>query len=213
METYMSEHTPWCGPEYELGVDRERIAIVGYSHWLSEDEEDTDKCTIDVVSRVISGEYSDNQFFKQIENYFGFESTEAFWNRMLFFNYLPDSIGTGDDRFRTGTSAQIDRAKERFARIIEQRRPNKLLVFSKKGWETFPQNLEEQAGNDPMPLGGEFPEFSWGTYNVGAEHHIVMAFGLRHPQGAKGELMRRAVQRILAMSPIDPLRANKGSTS
>jgi hypothetical protein len=201
----MSEHIPWCGPQYEIGINRERIAIVGYSHWS--DEEDSDECTRDVVSRVITGEYSDIQFFNQIRSYFGFESNEEFWNRVLFFNYLPDSVGTGDERFKTGTVGQIERAKERFARIIGERRPHKMLVFTKRGWATFPPTREEQAGNDPLPLGKEFPEFSWGTYGAGVDHHIVMAFGLRHPQGAKGELMRRAVQRILAM----PLVASRPS--
>lgn len=193
----MSEHIPWCGPGYEVGIDRQRIAIVGYSHWHSENEKDSDESTKDVLSRVISGEYSDIQFFNQIRNYFAFESNEKFWNRVLFFNYLPDSIGTGDQRFKTGTGEQIERAKERFARIIAQLRPHKMLVFSKKGWVTFPPTLEEQARNDPQPLGREFPGFSWGTYDT--DDHIVMAFGLRHPQGANGALMRRAVQRILAM--------------
>jgi hypothetical protein len=197
----MSEHTPWRGPQYEIGINRERIAIVGYSHWLAENEEDSDECTKEVVSRVITGEYSDTPFFNQIRNYFAFESNKEFWNRVLFFNYLPDSIGTGDERFNTGTVEQIERAKERFARIIGERRPHKMLVFTKKGWATLPPTREEQAG-DPLPLGKEFPEFSWGTYEAGVDHHIVMAFGLRHPQGAKSELMRRAVQRILAMSLV-----------
>jgi hypothetical protein len=197
IERFMSEHIPWCGPQYEIGINRERIAIVGYSHWS--DEEDSDECTKDVVSRVITGEYADIQFFYQIRTYFGFESNEEFWNRVLFFNYLPDSVGSGDQRFRTGAVGQIERAKARFARIIGERRPHKMLVFTKKGWETLPSTREEQAGNS-LPLGAEFPRgFSWGTYQAGGGHHTVMAFGLRHPQGAKGEVMRRAVQRILAM--------------
>src|ERR1700720_4656808 len=106
----MKEHIPWRGSRYQIGINQEGIAILGYSHWFSENEEDSDELTIRVMSKVITGEYSDIPFFNHIRDYFGFESNKEFWNRVLFFNYLPDAIGIADERFKTGSVGQIERA-------------------------------------------------------------------------------------------------------
>jgi hypothetical protein len=56
---------------------------------------------------------------------------------------------------------------------------------------TFPR-----TDNALQWLGPEFPhKFSSRTYRVG--DHLVSAFFLQHPQGARGELMRRAIKYAL----------------
>ncbi len=193
MEERVIEHVPWRGPECEFGIDGQRFAIVGYSHWLGDNEVDSDDATVDVVSKVISGEYN-IAFFNHVRNYFKFVNHQEFWNHVMFFNFLPSCVGKADERFKSGMGGQIERAKTRFLRIIRKHQPHKVRVFTRKGWWMLPATREE------LPLGTEFPGLSWGTYD--ADGHIVRAFGLRHPQGANGELMRRAVEHIRAL----PLR-------
>jgi hypothetical protein len=78
--------------------------------------------------------------------------------------------------------------------------PNKVLVFTAKGWKEMPP-LREFPNGESKPLGPEFPNVTWGTYEGGSGP--VMAFGLRHTQYARGELMRRAVQHILEMPLVE----------
>jgi hypothetical protein len=86
--------------------------------------------------------------------------------------------------------------------ILRTERPQKVLLFTKKGWQACPPTREESGSEAAPPqLGIGFPGFSRGTYDVGG--HIVMAFGLRHPQGASGELMSRAAQYILSLPTMN----------
>ena len=182
---------------WRYGIAGYRIAIIGHSHH-EDAQDDGDDLTIRTVRKVIDGKKK-IAFFTQIWGYFGFEDNEEFWNRVMFFNYLPERVGAGDERYKKGPREQVDRAKARFQSILRNDKPDKVLVFTNsagKGWPTFPRTLE-QEGDDRLPLGAEFPKFSWGRYEAGG--HIVIAFGLRHPQGAPRELMRRAVGQILAL--------------
>ena len=193
----MIEHEPWCGPLYrEPGVDGQHIAIVGYSH--HHDGVDYDGLTIDVLRRWTDGERFANSLFPYVESYFDGIVQQDLWNRVLFFNYLPDCIGTGEERFNSGSKQQVERAKSRFLDIIAKHKPHKVLVFTKRGWSTFPETREEEAHTGLRRLEPkELYDFTWGTYD--ANGSIIGAFGLRHPQFANGQLMRQAVQCILAM--------------
>lgn len=191
------EHIPWQGEEYESGVAGQRIAIVGYSHHRKREHPDSPSFTEDVVRQVISGDLKTDSFFPRVPGYFGYDDRAAFWSRVLFFNFLPDCV-EDEECYRPGNPSQIARGQERFLRIIREKEPDKVLVFTTKGWRDCPQTREQDAGRARTPLGANFPNnFSWGTY--AADHHIIMAFGLRHPQGAIGQLMRDAVQSVLAM--------------
>lgn len=191
-------HTPWVGERYAEGINNQRIALVGYSHWLDEGEMDAADATVNTIRRVISGELGFDRipFFVQIRNYFGFENHGEFWSRVLFFNFLPECVGGPERRYEPGTDEQIARGRERFREILAKYRPHKVLVFTARGWQECPQTREEEAGVACL-LGPGFPRFTWGTYEH--EGHTVMAFGLRHPQFAQAELMRRAVAHIVAM--------------
>lgn len=197
----MVTHKPWVGDDYYTpGLKGQKIAIVGHSHWYDE-YGDCDEKTCKVVSKVISGAYR-IRFFTSIKNYFGYEEHADFWPRVLFFNYLPECIGSGEARYSSGLPKLITRAQDRFLGLMRKHKPQKVIVFSnaaKKGWQTFPPTSEESAspGGECARLGEQYPwEFTWGTYEV--EGHTIRAFGLRHPQGANAKMMRDAVQEILA---------------
>ena len=188
------EHGPSRGNDYESGIDGERIAIVGYSHHHDPGKPDRDSLTMEVISEVISGEKKGYAFFSRVSEYF--DSDAAFWNRVLFFNFLPDCIGVTAQRYGTGSQIQIERGQERFLRIIREQRPHKVFVFTMKGWRA----IQEKTGEATASLGESFPRFSWDSYT--AADWAFMAFGLRHPQFARAELMQRAVRRILAIRSL-----------
>lgn len=189
------EHRPWVGENYATGFDGQRIAIIGYSHHRDENDPDTPSFTLAVMQEVIDKDpYA---FFKQVRSYFGVEEVAEFWNRVLFFNFLPNCVGFDDQRYDAGTPKQKERARQRILELFAKYQPHKALVFTQKGWEQFPPAREEASGGTCPKLGAEFGDFSPGTYNTGG--FVVTAFGLRHPQYAPYELMHSAVQHILKL--------------
>jgi len=196
----MIEHAPWIGDRYRLGqgIDRQLIAIVGHSHYR--EAEDSEEFTVNVLKKLLAGRQK-FAFFTQIQSYFGFNDTKDFWHRVMFFNYLPECVGSKTERYKRGTKEQIQLAKVRFRRLLDKHKPDKVLVFSNasgKGWETFPETDEEVRGERLSRLGSSvFSKFTWGTYTTGK--HTVYAYGLRHPQGANKDEMKQAVKVVLDM--------------
>jgi hypothetical protein len=70
--------------------------------------------------------------------------------------------------------------------------PQKIFVFTARGWSQLPFTDEGRAGIKLKILGAEFPKFEWGTYDLGG--NTITAIGMRHPQGALGQLMVRGVR-------------------
>jgi hypothetical protein len=185
------EHAEWVGSQFNDGIQGQHIAIVGFSHWGEVSGDDPD-FTRDVIQGVCEGK--SHTFFDRIREYFGYQDARGFWGRVVFFNFIPDLIGSKKERFAYGTPAQHERGRERFLQILGRQRPEKVVVFSRKAWN----NLPEFCPADPEDrfLGPEFPAgFTWGTYE--RDGHVAAAFGLRHPQGAKTDEMTQAVRRIL----------------
>jgi hypothetical protein len=191
----MVEHAPWVGPDYGkpgTSLGGRRVAIILYSHWLYEGWKDTNEATIDCISKVISGELR-IAAFTQVRDYFGYDNHQAFWQQVMFFNYLPNCVGGGDERYNNGTSEQIKIAEPRFLRLIEEHQPDKVLIFTARSRDFPPVENRLQIVHG-------FPRFKWGTY--GGRNHRAMAFFLRHPQRANGELMRSAVKIILDLPNV-----------
>lgn len=182
------EHNPWCGSHYDIGINDQRICIVGYSHYKESSQQDTDSFTAGVLRGVIEGTRP-IAFFTQIRNYFDFKENGEFWNRVSFFNYVPDCIGDFEDRYKTASNDQIRRANPRFLRIIRDKRPNKVLVFTRKGWVTLCPTFGEQEYLEHVPYSARA--------TCEADGHTAQVFGLRHPQFANGDLMRKTVEHIL----------------
>jgi hypothetical protein len=181
------EHSPFKGAAYEQGIKDKKIAIVGYSHWHDGQAADHDGLSVFTVEKVIKGEWSP-RFFGAIRNSFDFNSHKEFWNRVLFFNYVPTIIGTGAERFGTATDDEATVANARFERIVDEYRPDVVFVFTKKT-----QLGALQLGFKPLPE--PFQGFVQATRN--SQGHISQIVRLRHPQGASGTALKQAISHII----------------
>lgn len=198
----MVDHAPWIGSHYDKsGMREQRVAIVGYSHWLEQVWQDTDRATIDCISKVVSGRLeTKTTFFDRVRNCFGYDNHNDFWPKVMFFEFLPDCVGGGNDRYKHGTPAQRERAVPRFLRLITNHQPNKVLIFT--GFNTRSRYFPPMDSK-PESI-QQFPMFKWGTYTVG--DHKASAFFLRHPERASKEnleRMRMAVKHILDLPNVE----------
>jgi len=194
------QHEAWIGGDFErTGLDGQKIAIVGYSHWNGElGCLDYSEFTRDVIQGVMRGDTRHN-FFTQIRNYFDFSSHEQFWNKVAFFNYLPRCIGGPEARFDAGTADEHREAKDRLFRLAHKLQPQKLIVFSAKTWgcRYLPPFDEGNLHFRTVGIEDAVLKSPCGLYR--SEDYNFAAFGLRHPQGAPGDQMSEAVRRIRAI--------------
>ena len=156
----MVDHAPWIGSHYDKsGMREQRVAIVGYSHWLEQVWQDTDRATIDCISKVVSGRLeTKTTFFDRVRNCFGYDNHNDFWPKVMFFEFLPDCVGGGNDRYKHGTPAQRERAVPRFLRLITNHQPNKVLIFT--GFNTRSRYFPPMDSK-PESI-QQFPMFKWG---------------------------------------------------
>lgn len=187
-------HEIWC-PTEKGGVRGQKIAIVGYSHYHDEKDVDRPSATHDVVEAVIDGQQK-HTFFTRIREAFGFSDHKEFWSRVYFFNYLPRSVGTKDKMYATGTEAEVKEAQDRFLGFLDREQPDKVFVFTRKGWKRFPESLEER-GKDVCSVLLEGSQTNWGTYEVGSK--VIRVCGFQHPQYANGEQLKTEVETFMAM--------------
>lgn len=192
----MIEHNYWMGKNYSDEANRPKIGIVGFSHYYQSGSADSLNFTVATVDEIASGKTS-LAFFTQIASYFDRDSD--FWNWVVFFNLLPDCVGSEEEKYGGGSGDQLELGRARALRIMSEAKPDKLLVFTYKGWNAFPPTAEDEDGTGgTKPLGDKFPpEFRWGTYKM--QDHVVTACGLRHPQGANSELMKAAVRAAMLL--------------
>jgi hypothetical protein len=185
------EHKHWTRKSDE-GIQGQNIAIVGYSHYRKEqDEADSSRFTHSVMRSYLSGDQKMGaKFFPPIQRYFGFEDRKAFWNRVHFFNFIPECFPSAN-KFASADIELKKRAQTRFKKILSIEKPDKVFVFSRKGWNQCPDTPEET-----QPLKSN-PRDTWGTYDLGG--HTILACGFRHPLYADFEGMHLAVQEFLKM--------------
>jgi hypothetical protein len=193
------EHEIWCPISGSTGINNQKIAIVGYSHHFL--DRDSNSVTTEVLRDYISGKESES-FFTKIQGYFGYSDRREFWNHVYFFNFLSKCIGDGTKKYETGTDEDHKDARNRLHRILEKEAIEKIFVFTTKGWRAFPYTVEEVSSQRCNSLFEGQRNPSWGHYRLG--DRTVLACGFKHPQYAKSDIMKIAVEKFLCEvnSPI-----------
>lgn len=193
----MIEHKVWRGPNWKQGIKGQRIAIMGYSHHRDPKHVDNNQFTIGVVSKFLNDDLARNAIFTTIPGYFGYSDRAEFWNSVWFFNFIPECIGTDNEKYATASPDQIERAQKRFMKILQKEAIQKVFVFTKKGWCNCPYTDEEKKDKDCASLSPDSEkDVTWGKYSIGKRK--VLAFGFRHPQFASKMRMKLAVGRALS---------------
>ena len=194
----LKEQDNWRGPLYEEGIDGQRVACVGFSHWSDEPSHEDPLKTKNDIENVISGAYDSAPYWAHFPRYFGHRTRADFWSRVVFFNSLPSIVGDGSQRYSAGTAEQQNGAQERLIRIVEKERPQKLFIFSKKAWNSLPE-----SPNGWHKLGDT--DFDWGHLAT-PSGWTVPVICLPHPQGADGSAMEKAVAAGMSL-PVPPASA------
>lgn len=99
--------------------------------------------------------------------------------------------------YATGTEAEIEEAQKRFLDFLETERPEKVFVFTRKGWKSFPECTTEELGGGFCNVLLDGSRTNGGRYQVGSDEIDVC--GLQHPQYANAEQLRAEVQAFLAL--------------
>lgn len=188
------QHRPWVGRNYGQ-LKGKRIAFVGFSHWGNPADE-----TPDFTQRVVedwANVYESRPFAERIRMYAGGEDPRTFWNSVAFFNTLPTLVGTEDGRYDKGSPEQIALVPSRVLTIIEDLKPDRLFVMSRKAWKMWP-NYTGSYRDGTLQV-AEVGEFDCGTYAyTGGE---TVAFGLPHPQFSKSSEMTAVFEAAMSFNP------------
>ncbi len=184
-------------PTADWNIRGKQLAIVGYSHHLDDDyrSEFTQELLVDV---------SENRrhiaFFTRISSYFGL-SNQEFWPHVIYFNFLPGRIGDKDDKYKTAPADVHEAARRRVLSILSDNEIERILVFSTKAWNNFPDTDGEKSGEKCSPLFERTTESRYrveiGTYTINGRP--VLAAGFRHPERANAEEMRHAVETFMSL--------------
>ena len=184
------EHDCWRGSK---NISKPgRIAIVGYSHHRQTQYKDHKGFTRQILNAVVDGSQKGDSFYANVANYFGATDHPEFWENTLFFNFIPECIGTTDKKYGIAGKTLHDAGRQRFSRIIQAEKPSKIFIFSTKAWRECPPTIEEARGESCASLGADLGTASWGRYEL--DDRKVIAIGMRHPQFANKSQMMKAVE-------------------
>lgn len=188
------EHAPWIGDQYQTGVEGQKLLLFGFSHYGWYDDGSDDEQFTEYVMRrwVLQG---DIPFFNAISSYFGFDRSRDFYAKVAFANTLPFSVGDEDKKFSDGEEAAITMVPDRVRRIISQIDPDKVIVFTAKGWRVFPA-FDDRSSDGQLEVIGRKP-IGYGGYSRRGQGY-ALAYGLRHPMMAPWQMMRDSVMAVMA---------------
>lgn len=128
-------YAPWIGLNYRTA--NPRVMLVGESHYVSNPSDDAPTLTCDIVEAVRDGQRS-LAFYSKVARLIGGEAAAtpegrvAFWNRVVFFNYVPMSVGQWFNAVPTDTMWQA--AGPRFTTLLLDLSPTHVVSLGKRQW-------------------------------------------------------------------------------
>jgi hypothetical protein len=88
------EHAPWLpSVNTHRTFSPEKWAVIGYSHYLSGNEQDGENFTAKLLESIATGAWDHIPFFNKIPKYFHVENPAEFWSQVIFLtSCLPVSV-------------------------------------------------------------------------------------------------------------------------
>jgi hypothetical protein len=139
----MDHFLPWVGENYNS--QQKKIMILGESHYW--DDEFWDGETKFVVEDYLKKK--ELRFFTSLtkicldKTKLTREEKNDFWHSVLFYNYIPENLGKQGDR---PSKEQFQKGFEPFKKILNEYKPNYILVCGKQLWDNIPPEFGEEEG-------------------------------------------------------------------
>ena len=200
------QHEPYVGAQYESGLNGQKLLLIGFSHYGAYDNgtygaiiDDHESFTKAVFDRWVWDRKL--KFFNNIASYFGYDDNRNFYRQVAFANTLPSTVGDSGNKYSNGTIAQRKFVPDRVKWLIKKTDPDKIIVFTKKGWSLWPWYDDMKEGEDGvLPVPGH-NHINYGGYER-PSNGFARAYGLRHPQGASFDMMQATVKAVMADEPV-----------
>ena len=137
-------YLPWIGKDYPAGgIFKQKILVLGESHYT--DEEKGPDFTRNVVSDYLNPEVERDSwmptFLKFERSLVGHvadqREREAIWNSVAFYNYLQETVSGPRE---AGSKGMYERAEEPFFQVLNELRPDMLIVWGYRLWNHLPND-------------------------------------------------------------------------
>lgn len=166
---------PWVGRDYGADLNRERLLVLGESHYGPANM--PTNSTITLTQQYVQGKFR-HRFWTNIMQvvtgrpYWTIDR-EAFWNGIAFYNYVQMPVGEGPGI--APTSEMFALSEPRFLDVLRETSPNVLLVLSKRLWVNIPRGFGQQG-----PTMG-LAQIERETWIYSATQGSVLASWIPHP--------------------------------
>lgn len=140
----MIHFLPYVGADYESGgIFSKRIMALGDSHYCEKASDAVPSLTRDVIEYYLDPA-SENEGWMQTYRKFErslvnkattYSESREIWNSLLFYNFL--QVPLSGPRV-AGTAEEYREAAEGFFEVIDQYKPQVIIVWGKRLWDKMP---------------------------------------------------------------------------
>ena len=160
MTTNQQFFLPWVGSSYSTGgVFGKRIMVLGESHYIEEEiNDDYRRFTQDMVENYLS--FADSEGWRNtllkferslVGHYTEPQESRKIWQSLLFYNYLQVPM---DGTRQAGSSQDYQEAVAPFFEVLEQYRPQYIIVWGQRLWGNMPAG-ERWSWNPDIVVDGQ----------------------------------------------------------
>ena len=163
---------PWIGNYYEEN-ENGKILLVGESHYLDGEDITTQDFTTAVINEYLSDGNMQTPFFKRIGQIFDRNDFKAIWAKVAFANLIQSGLSNSSSQPTKDDIATINPA---FEILLNDLRPNKVIVLSKRLWN-FWLTEENAQFIGKIKANGK----SATVWEYIRDGHSTIAMGIWHP--------------------------------
>lgn len=173
---------PWVGSSYSTdGFAGLRVMLLGESHYTGSDEP-RPTITEEVVERYL--EKGGMDFFTKAMRSVDPEcettgdSRRAFWNSVAFYQFVQQSVGSGPGQ--RPTDAMWKESVGPFVTVLNQLRPDAIVVFGKTLWKHLPPGTDSLVRSAEGGDSVELRIFATGDGHEAVAGHVTHATRLSY---------------------------------
>lgn len=189
---------PWVGKNYNTGINGKRVMVLGESHYCANESEAVASITNNVILDLLNPD-SEHEHYKNTYTKFeravagkplSFNEKADVWNSLVFYNFVQFPISSPRV---PPTREQFANSEEAFFEVLEQYRPDCLLVWGERMYNNLP-NKGYKSDDFTLP-DGTINE-TW-EYPL-SDGHVVRVLRITHPSAAfTPEFWHKAIHSFL----------------